>query len=94
MYFGLGALSSSGGSKVEWLRSIYAGVEYELTPGSSVAVTAVARRVDGLANDLKVGSVVPVGMTVTNTTFAFGGAIVFNFTPAFFKFASSALPSN
>lgn len=93
-YFGIGALSSSGGSKVEWLRSIYAGLEYELTAGSSVALTAVVRRVDGLANDFKVGDVVPAGTTVTNTTFAFGGAIVFNFTPAFFKFASSALPPN
>ena len=92
-YFGIGAISSSGGSKPEWLRSIYFGFEYELTPGSSLAIAGVIRRVDELANTYKEGDVVPVGMTITDTTFKLGAAIVFNFTPAFFKFATTALPN-
>ncbi|TMQ05330.1 MAG: hypothetical protein E6J90_49325 [Deltaproteobacteria bacterium] len=91
-YFGVGIISSSN-SKFEWLRSLYAGVEYELTPGSSLALALVIRRVDALANGLSVGMPVADTTNLTRVTYEAGVGVVFNFTPAFFQFATSAIPA-
>jgi hypothetical protein len=91
-YFALSALSANVSGKVDWLRSVYVGLEYELLPGSSLAVALSGRRVDALANGLYVGLPVADGTSLTKTTYQFGLGVVFNFTPFFFQFASSALP--
>lgn len=90
-YFGFGAIVSSN-SKIEWLRSLYVGIEYELMPGSSLALTTVIRRVDALANRLSVGMPVADGTNLTRVNYEYGWGVVFNFTPAFFQFATSVLP--
>jgi len=92
-YFGVGVLSSAaGGTGVDWLRSLYFGVEYELTPGTSLAVAGVLRRTDALANGLSVGMAVDPSVTKTHTLFGWGLGAVFNVTPSFFQFAASAMP--
>lgn len=92
-YFGVGVLSSSpSASKAEFLRSFYLGLEYELTPGSSIAIVGVLRRVDALASGLNVGMTVDSTTNISRTTFDLGWGLVFNVTPGFFQFAASALP--
>jgi hypothetical protein len=92
LYGGIGALSSSPSSKLEWLRSLYLGPEYEISPSSSIALTGVVRRVDELANGLSPGMTVSTGTSLTRPTYELGIGFVVNFTPSFFQFASASLP--
>jgi hypothetical protein len=89
-YVGVGVLTATTG-QVQWLRSLYLGVEYELFSNCSVAVTWVLRRTDALAPGLEVGTQVGDTTTLTATRYASGIGLVFNFTPDFLKFAGLGL---
>lgn len=93
-YFGVGVLSSSPSvTKVDYLRSFYFGIEYELTVGSSIAPAFIVRRVDAPATGLAPGQTIdPSVSPLTRTTFTYGFGLVFSVTPAFFQVASSAVP--
>ena len=92
-YFGLGVASvAAGGSsdgEVTWLRSFHIGGEFELSHGFSIAASLVARRRDHLVEGVTVGGPVPLDMTLTESKLDVGFGLVVNFTPEFFKFATS-----
>lgn len=90
-YLGLGVLSSTSDG-VQWLRSVYLGVEFDLAQGCSVALTGVLRRSEDLADGLSLGDMVTKDTDVTRSTLSLGYGVVFNFTPEFLTFASSVIP--
>jgi len=84
LYFGFGAASIASGS-FDFLKSLHVGVEYELSPNLSLALTGVLRRVDQLADGAHVGGPAPATIPVTSG-YVPGVAIVLNISPSFFRF--------
>jgi hypothetical protein len=85
-YVGIGVLNQSTTS-LEVLKSLHFGLEWEFSPSFSLAGTFVLRRVTRLAPGYQIGS--PVDDEVpTVAEYGFGGGLVFNFSPEFFKFAT------
>jgi hypothetical protein len=89
-YIGVGVLSATTG-QVQWLRSLYVGIEYEFFSNCSIALAAVLRRTDALSPGLNVGDPVGDMTTLTSSRYAAGIGVVFNFTPDFLKFAGLGL---
>lgn len=88
-YIGLGLLAT--GNSLQVMRAAYAGVELELGKNFSIALTGVARFVQLLPKGSIVGSPVPDGALPTRLGVGFGGAIIFNLAPEFFKFAATGV---
>jgi hypothetical protein len=86
-YVGLGLLNAEENS-LKFTPSLHAGLELELTPQFSIAVTAVGRNVSRLAPGFEVGSVVDTDEVPTITGFRFGWGVVFNFSPEFLRLAA------
>lgn len=82
--FGLGVVSVDG-SKIQALRSVYLGVEFEPVRFFSISVGPVFRRVDLLADGYRVGSGLPDAKVPIKERVAVGGFLMINFTPQFFK---------
>ncbi|HEU4729894.1 MAG TPA: hypothetical protein VFT22_18485 [Kofleriaceae bacterium] len=86
-YFGIGVLNQTD-SGLKTFRSFQLGLEYELNPHFSIAVTAVARRITRLSG-ASVGDPVQMsGSIPTETDFAFGWGIVINLSPDFLRLAA------
>jgi hypothetical protein len=86
-YVGIGLLNSEKNS-LQLTPSLHVGVELELTPHFSVALTAVGRNVTRLAPGFEIGSMVDSDEVPTITGFRFGWGVVFNFSPEFLRLAS------
>jgi hypothetical protein len=84
LYLGFGALSTTATS-IDFLKSIHLGFEFELTPNLSMVATVVARRIDQLAGDARVGGPAPATIPLEQT-YALGGAIIININPGLFRF--------
>jgi len=89
VYFGFGALSYSPGN-VDFLKSIHAGLDIELTRNLSIAVTGVLRRTQQLGGGLHAGGPAPEGDLPMSNRYEGGLAIVLNFSTEFAKFATSS----
>lgn len=87
-YIGLGVLNVARAADVEFFRSVHLGLEWEPFPNFSIAVTAVARRVTRLQDNLHVGSPVSGTDPPTRERIAWGMGIVLNLTSEFFRFAT------
>jgi hypothetical protein len=84
-FVGLGAISADA-SGLEAFKSVYLGLEYELSPGISLAGTAVARRVKVLRDGVAVGSPTMSDQVPLADSFGLGFAFVLNATPDVFRF--------
>ena len=62
----------------------------ELSPGVSVAATAVVRRVKVLRDGMREGSPTMDGDIPLADTFGVGGALILNVTPDVFRFTAGA----
>lgn len=88
-YFGIGILDQTDNG-LKLLRSVHLGLEYEFNAHFSIAVTVVGRRITRLSG-AELGDPVAMGGALpTETGFAFGGAVVINLTPDFFKLATKS----
>jgi hypothetical protein len=88
-YLGFGALSADP-SGIEALKSLHAGLEIELSPGVSLAGTAVVRRVKVLRDGMREGSPTMDGEIPLTDTFGVGAALILNATPDVFRFTAGA----
>lgn len=88
-YIGFGALSADP-SGIDALKSLHAGIEVELSPGVSVAGTAVVRRVKVLRDGMQPGSPTMNGDIPLTDTFGVGAALILNVTPDVFRFTAEA----
>jgi hypothetical protein len=88
IYVGVGVLGFST-SSIDFLKSMHVGFEFEISQSMSIALTAVGRRVNELADNIHVGAPVPSGGIPTQTGYVPGMAVILNITPSFFRFATS-----
>ena len=88
-YVGLGLVNAKENS-LELLKSLHLGVELELSPGFSFATTFVMRRVTRLADGYHVGMPVNGPDVPTTTGYNWGWGLVANFSPEFFKVATTS----
>lgn len=88
-YVGLGLVNAKENS-LELLKSLHLGVELELSPGFSFATTFVMRRVTRLADGYHVGMPVNAPDVPTTTGYNWGWGLVANFSPEFFKVATTS----
>jgi len=88
LYVGIGVLNQAATS-LELLKSAHLGLEYELSPQFSIALTFVGRKVTRLADGLHVGQPVMEGDVPTRTGYEVGLGLVFNVSPEFFKLAKT-----
>jgi hypothetical protein len=87
-YFGLGIVNQEH-KGLEVLHSVHLGIEYELNPHFSIALTGVARKITQLGKGLEVGD--PVTSTVPTTTgIEFGFGLVINLSPDFLRLATKS----
>lgn len=91
-YVGLGILQTRAEQdnvRFSLLRSIYLGVEVELTAHASVAAAFVLGRTDRLKQPYRVGGPIEPGLTQVPTTPGFlpGMGLVINFSPDFLRFS-------
>lgn len=89
-YVGLGILQTRAeqdAARLSLLRSIYLGVEIEMTATSSLAAAFVLGRVDRLKQPYRVGGPVEDGILEVPTTPGFlpGAGVVINFSPDFLR---------
>jgi hypothetical protein len=87
-FFGFGAVSATT-TDIDFLKSLHAGLEVELTPNIAIAVTLVGRRLDQLSTGARVGGPAPSAIPLEQT-YGLGAALVINLLPGFFKFAKGA----
>jgi len=86
-YFALGVVSPTD-EGVDLLTSVHVGAEWEPVDNFSVAATVVGRRVSRLRNGLRIGGAVTEDADLTASRYVLGGAIVFNVSPEFLRFAT------
>lgn len=95
-YIGVGLLSQGGGGggdavQLEFFKSLHLGVEWELNPTFSVALTGVLRRVDRLSPGLRIGGPVEGNNVPTVERQALGLGLVINISPEFLRFGKRAV---
>jgi hypothetical protein len=85
-FVGMGLLATANGG-LDAFKSIHLGLEAELTPNFSIAVTGVIRRVTRLTEDVHIGSPLANASEVPTTARAgFGVGLVLNVSPELFRF--------
>ncbi len=87
-YFGLGLVSASSDGTAQFFKSVHLGVEWELTPSFSIAVTGNLRRVERLAAGYHVGQPID-GAVPTEDRYVFGLGVVINLSPSFLKIGAA-----
>ncbi|TNF33227.1 MAG: hypothetical protein EP329_08575 [Deltaproteobacteria bacterium] len=87
-YFGLGLVSANSSGSAEFFKSVHLGIEWELTPSFSVAVTGNLRRVERLASGYHVGQPID-GDVPTENRYVFGLGVVINLSPSFLKIGAA-----
>ena len=87
-YFGLGLVSASSDGTAQFFKSVHLGVEWELTPSFSIAVTGNLRRVERLASGYHVGQPID-GDVPTENRYVFGLGVVINLSPTFLKIGAA-----
>ena len=97
-YVGLGLLQTRAEEddiKFSLLRSIYLGLEVELTATASLAASFVLGRTERLKQPYRVGGPIENGVQEVPTTLGFmpGAAIVINLSPDFLRFTPIKPPS-
>jgi hypothetical protein len=86
-YVGVGVLSV-GATGVDGFKSLYLGGEWEPMPNTSVALTAIGRRVTRLSQGAVLGGPTLDGSVPTTTGFDWGWGVVINVSPDFFRLAT------
>lgn len=85
LFLGFGAASFAA-QNFDYLKSLHLGVEVELGPHVALAVTGALRRVDQLADGVKLdGPIAANGTVPVNSEYKLGLAVVLNISPSFFK---------
>jgi len=89
-YLGLG-LVNLGASGIEAFKSVHLGVEYEINPSFSIALTAAGRRVTRLADGYKIGSALPDATVPTKMGIDGAFGLVLNVSPEFLRIARASV---
>lgn len=93
-YIALGVVEANldTGVDLSLLKSLYLGAEFELMRSSSVAATAVMKRVDKLGAGYQVGGpATGADALVTRSGYSVGVALVFNVSPEFLEVARNGV---
>ncbi|MBX3159217.1 MAG: hypothetical protein KF773_24830 [Deltaproteobacteria bacterium] len=87
LYVGVGALSYSS-ANVDIMKSLHLGVEFELLPNLSIALTTAIRRTPVLGDGIFEKGEVPSASVYTTNTYRAGIGLVLNVSADFLKFAT------